>query len=100
MHQAAIRVRTSEDRLPVPIRVNSGDSDNTMNKNEDVSMFLREFEGRFCEARSLLAEQIGKFTLECVSENGEISFKANGQIDFFGEEALTRWCGAEGQNCM
>jgi hypothetical protein len=42
------------------------------------------------EARSLLAEQIGKFTLERVSENGEISFKANGQIDFLGEESLTR----------
>lgn len=48
------------------------------------------------EARSLLAEQIGKFTLEHVSENGEISFKANGQIDFFGEEALTRVGGAGG----
>ena len=43
------------------------------------------------EARALLAEQIGKFTLERVSENGEISFKANGQIDFFGEEALHAW---------
>jgi hypothetical protein len=51
------------------------------------------------EARSLLAEQIGKFTLERVSENGEISFKANGQIDFFGEEALTRVGGAGGPTC-
>jgi len=48
------------------------------------------------EASSLLAEQTGKFTLERVSENGEISFKANGQIDFFGEEALTRVGGAGG----
>jgi hypothetical protein len=43
------------------------------------------------EARALLAEQIGKFTLEQVSENGEVSFKANGQIDFFGEENLHAW---------
>lgn len=50
------------------------------------------------EARALLAEQIGKFTLERISENGEVSFKANGNIDFFGEEALTRVGGAGGQN--
>jgi hypothetical protein len=43
------------------------------------------------DARALLAEQIGKFTLEQVSENGEVSFNANGQIDFFGEEALHAW---------
>ena len=48
------------------------------------------------EARALLAEQIGKFTLERISENGEVSFKANGNIDFFGEEALTRVGGAGG----
>jgi hypothetical protein len=39
------------------------------------------------EARALLAELIEKFTLERVSENGEITCKANGQIDFFGEDA-------------
>ena len=50
------------------------------------------------EARALLAEQIGKFTLERISEGGKISFKANGQIDFFAEEALTRVGGAGGQN--
>ncbi len=46
------------------------------------------------EARALLADQIGKFKLERVNENGRISFKANGNIDFFGEEVLTRggWC--------
>jgi hypothetical protein len=38
-----------------------------------------------------LAEQIGKFTLEQVSEKGEVSFNANGQINFFGEEALHAW---------
>jgi hypothetical protein len=48
------------------------------------------------EARALLAEQIGKFTLEQVSEGGKFSFRANGQIDFFGEEALTRVGGAGG----
>ena len=50
------------------------------------------------EARALLAEQIGKFTLERVEKNGKVSFKANGNIDFFGEEALTRVGGAGGQN--
>ena len=50
------------------------------------------------EARALLAEQIGKFTLERVEENCKVSFKANGNIDFFGEEALTRMGGAGGQN--
>src|SRR2546425_4411318 len=50
------------------------------------------------EARALLADQIGKFKLELVNENGRISFKANGNIDFFGEEVLTRLGGAGGQN--
>src|SRR6267142_6012251 len=46
------------------------------------------------EARALLADQIGKFKLERVNENGRISFKANGNIDFFGEGgSYTRgWC--------
>jgi len=46
--------------------------------------------------RALLADQIGKFKLERVNENGRISFKANGNIDFFGEEVLTRVGGAGG----
>ena len=46
--------------------------------------------------RALLADQIGKFKLERVNENGRISFKANGNIDFFGEEVLTRVDGAGG----
>ncbi len=50
------------------------------------------------EARALLAERVGKFTLERVFENGEVSFKANGEMDFFGEEAFTRLSGAGGQN--
>jgi hypothetical protein len=45
----------------------------------------------------VLAEQIGKFTLERASENGEISFTANGQIDFGGRE-FTRVDGAGGRN--
>src|SRR5436190_12676227 len=52
--------------------------------------------GAIHEARVLLAEQIGKFTLERVEENGKVSFKANGNIDFFGEEAFTRVGGAGG----
>jgi len=48
------------------------------------------------EARALLAEQVGKLTLERDDENGKISFKANGKIDFFGEEALTQLSGAGG----
>jgi hypothetical protein len=48
------------------------------------------------EARALLADQIGKFKLERVNENGRISFKANGNIDFFWEEVLARGDGAGG----
>jgi site-specific DNA recombinase len=50
------------------------------------------------EARAVLADQVGKFTLERVQESGKITFKANGKIDFFGEEAFTRLSGAGGQN--
>jgi hypothetical protein len=46
------------------------------------------------EARALLADQIGKFKLERVNQNGRTSFKANGNIDFFWEEVLTRLGGA------
>ena len=49
------------------------------------------------EARALLAEQIGKFTLHSVEENGALTFKANGNIDFFGKEAPTRVGGAGGR---
>jgi hypothetical protein len=44
-----------------------------------------------CEARALLAEQIGKFTLERAEEDGKVSFKANGNIDFFGKRFLHAW---------
>jgi hypothetical protein len=55
--------------------------------------------GAIHEARALLAEQVGKFALDRVPENGEISFKASGQIYFFGDEAFTRVGGAGGQSC-
>jgi hypothetical protein len=51
------------------------------------------------EPRVLLAEQVGKFTMERLSENGEVSFKANRKIDFFGEEAFTQLSGAGGPVC-
>ena len=41
-------------------------------------------------ARALLTEQIGKFTLERVQIDGKIAFKADGEIDFFRDESLTR----------
>jgi hypothetical protein len=50
------------------------------------------------EARALLAEQVGKLTLERVTEGGNCTYRANGKIDFFGEEAFTRVGGAGGQN--
>jgi hypothetical protein len=50
------------------------------------------------EARALLAEQVGKITMERVTEDGKPVFKAAGVIDFFGEEALAQLSGAGGQN--
>ena len=46
------------------------------------------------EARALLAEQFGKLTLE----RTDGGFRATGEIDFFGDEAVTRVGGAGGQN--
>lgn len=43
--------------------------------------------------------QVGKFALERVQQDGKITFKANGKIDFFGDEALTRLSGAGGPDC-
>src|ERR1700739_2793246 len=54
--------------------------------------------GTIHEARALLADQVGKFTLERVQSEGSVTFKANGKIDFFGEKALTQLSGAGGQN--
>jgi hypothetical protein len=39
-----------------------------------------------------------KFILEQIAERGKISFRANGQIDFFREEPLLIGRGAGGQN--
>ena len=50
------------------------------------------------EARALMAEQIGKFTLRRVSEGGESTLRPDGQIDFWRERALTQPSGAGGQN--
>jgi hypothetical protein len=44
--------------------------------------------GTIHEARALLADQVGKFTLERVETDGAVTFKANGKIDFFGEKLL------------
>ena len=43
-----------------------------------------------------MAEQVRKFTLERVQQGEKIVFKANGKIDFFGEDAFTRVGGAGG----
>ena len=51
------------------------------------------------EARALLAEQLGKFTLERVQDGEIVTFRADGKIDFFGEDALTRVGGAGGLAC-
>ena len=48
------------------------------------------------EARALLAEQVGKMTLERTADGDQMTYRANGQIDFFGEELLTRVGGAGG----
>ena len=50
------------------------------------------------KARASLAEHVGNFTLERVQQSEKIAFKANGEIDLFGEEALTPLSGAGGQN--
>jgi hypothetical protein len=44
------------------------------------------------EARALLAEQFGELTLERTNDG----LRANGEIDFFGEDSLTRVGGAGG----
>ena len=46
----------------------------------------------------MLAEHIGTFTLEPTVQDGEPVYFAHGKVDFFGEEAMARTGGAEGQN--
>jgi hypothetical protein len=48
------------------------------------------------EARALLAERIGKLTLERTADEDRGGYRAKGQIDFFGEELITRVGGAGG----
>jgi hypothetical protein len=50
------------------------------------------------QARVVLAEHFGSFKLEAVEEKGEWSYRARGKVDFFGDSALARTGGAEGQN--
>ena len=50
------------------------------------------------EARALPAERMSKFSLARISKNGEASFKHNGEIDFFGDEAFTQLTGAGERN--
>ena len=49
------------------------------------------------EARALLSEQFGKFTLFPVSDSGKWNYKAGGSVDLFGEKMI-RVDGAGGQN--
>jgi site-specific DNA recombinase len=49
------------------------------------------------EARAVLAERVGTFTLSPVSDSGEWSYTARGSVDFFGQTTL-RVDGAGGQN--
>jgi hypothetical protein len=50
------------------------------------------------QARAVMAEQFGKLTLTPVRVNGILSYAARGKVDFFGEQAMIRVCGAGGQN--
>ena len=50
------------------------------------------------EARALLAERVGKFTLLTASDSGEWSYTANGSVDFFDGTTL-RVDGAGGPAC-
>jgi hypothetical protein len=49
------------------------------------------------EARGLLAEQFGKFTLLPVSDSGKWNYNASGTVDLFGDK-LVRVDGAGGRN--
>jgi hypothetical protein len=63
----------------------------------DLKSFLAE-PTTVHEARALLAEKLGKITLERATEAGKPIYRAAGSIDFFGDEAFTRVGGAGGQN--
>jgi hypothetical protein len=46
------------------------------------------------EARALAAEQVGRFTLSRVEQDGKVSAKAERNMDFFGDETFTQPGGA------
>src|SRR3989442_1858321 len=50
------------------------------------------------QARAVLAEHFGAFTLEPVTQAGKTTYLAHGKVDFFGDEAMARTGGAGGQN--
>ena len=50
------------------------------------------------QTRAALAEHFGTFKMEPVSENGKMTYRYHGKIDFFGDRAVARTGGAGGQN--
>jgi hypothetical protein len=50
------------------------------------------------KAHEVLAESVGKLTLEATTENGKKSYLVHGKVDFFGEEGILHSGGAGGQN--
>jgi chromosome segregation ATPase len=50
------------------------------------------------QTRAALAEHFGTFKMEPVRENGKLSYRYHGKIDFFGDRAVARTGGAGGQN--
>ena len=50
------------------------------------------------QTRAALAEHFGTFKMEPVNENGKLSYRYHGKIDFFGDRAVARTGGAGGQN--
>lgn len=50
------------------------------------------------QARAAIAEHFGSFRLEPVTENGKLTYRAHGKVDFFGDRAVARTGCAGGQN--
>jgi hypothetical protein len=50
------------------------------------------------QARAALAEHFGTFELEPITQDGKPTYLAHGNVDFFGDEAMSRTGGAGGQN--
>jgi hypothetical protein len=48
------------------------------------------------QTRAVLAEHFGTFKLEPVNENGKLTYRAHGNVDFFGDRAMARPGGAGG----